>query len=283
MNLGLTEEQIESRRLGVGGSDAKRVMDGDWLALWREKTGRSKPEDLSGNLAVQMGTCTEPLNALWYERQTGRSVVWRNRLAVHPTIPFLRANMDGLTKTTKGDLAYVDFKHCGRLDDATVLRYTPQGVHCAQIAAAELKTPVDWWCLSVFIGNSKWELVEQPIDPFYAETYLAKAAEFWEYVVTDQEPPEQIAAVAAPKPAPKLRIIQLEDDFRSEWPNWAGEMLPLIDTFASTKPAADLHAITRDSIKALVPEDVGSVTRGLFKFNRDKAGAVRMSLVREKV
>jgi hypothetical protein len=52
MNLGLTAEQIEGRRLGIGGSDAKRVMDGDWLSLWREKTGRAKPE---GPMAIQPG------------------------------------------------------------------------------------------------------------------------------------------------------------------------------------------------------------------------------------
>ena len=43
----------------IGGSDMRRIMDGDWVSLWEEKTGRTQPEDLSNHLAVQLGTYTE--------------------------------------------------------------------------------------------------------------------------------------------------------------------------------------------------------------------------------
>ena len=39
---------------------------------WREKRGEVEPEDLSGNLIVQLGVVTEPLNRDWFERNTGR-------------------------------------------------------------------------------------------------------------------------------------------------------------------------------------------------------------------
>jgi hypothetical protein len=38
------------------------------LRLWREKRGEAESEDLSGNLIVQLGTATEELNRVWYER-----------------------------------------------------------------------------------------------------------------------------------------------------------------------------------------------------------------------
>ena len=42
-------------RLGfIGGSDARRIMEGDWHT-WLEKTGQQQPADLSDNLAVQLG------------------------------------------------------------------------------------------------------------------------------------------------------------------------------------------------------------------------------------
>jgi predicted phage-related endonuclease len=44
------------------------------VRLWREKRGEVEPEDLSGNLIVQLGTATEDLNRQWYERNTGHSV-----------------------------------------------------------------------------------------------------------------------------------------------------------------------------------------------------------------
>ena len=65
------------RRSFIGGSDARIIMGDDEAALvrlWREKRGEAGPEDLSGNLIVQLGTATEELNRIWYERNTGRRV-----------------------------------------------------------------------------------------------------------------------------------------------------------------------------------------------------------------
>ena len=111
--LGLTPERVAQRRQGIGGSDAKRVMDGDWPALWREKTGRAEPEDLSDVLAVQMGSFTEELNAFWYTKQTGREVIRRGERVVGLPDRFMVANLDGMTTTAGGRVAYWDAKHVG--------------------------------------------------------------------------------------------------------------------------------------------------------------------------
>src|ERR1700753_3662796 len=116
MKLGLSPEQIADRRFGIGGSDAGRIMRGEWNRLWKEKLGLVAPEDLSGNLAVQMGSFTEPLNAYWFEKVTGRQVERRGEAVVCPVNPFMRANLDGVTTTAKGAAAYIDFKHVGRAD-----------------------------------------------------------------------------------------------------------------------------------------------------------------------
>src|SRR5271169_667687 len=66
-----------SRQCFIGGSDARIIMGADEAALirlWREKRGELEPEDLSGNLIVQLGAATEPLNRAWYQRNTGRTV-----------------------------------------------------------------------------------------------------------------------------------------------------------------------------------------------------------------
>jgi predicted phage-related endonuclease len=55
------------RRSFIGGSDARIIMGNDEAALirlWREKRGEADPEDLSGNLIVQLGTATEELSSL---------------------------------------------------------------------------------------------------------------------------------------------------------------------------------------------------------------------------
>ena len=40
------------------------------IRLWQEKRGEVGPEDLSGELIVQLGLATEDLNRQWYERIT---------------------------------------------------------------------------------------------------------------------------------------------------------------------------------------------------------------------
>jgi predicted phage-related endonuclease len=62
-----------SRQSFIGGSDARIVLghdEGALLRLWREKRGEVEPEDLSGNLIVQLGRATEKLNRLWYQTST---------------------------------------------------------------------------------------------------------------------------------------------------------------------------------------------------------------------
>jgi predicted phage-related endonuclease len=66
-----------SRRFFIGGSDALIVMgndEKDLLRLWQEKRGEIEPEDLSGELLVQLGTVTEQLNRRWYEKNTGHVI-----------------------------------------------------------------------------------------------------------------------------------------------------------------------------------------------------------------
>jgi predicted phage-related endonuclease len=48
-----------NRRAFIGGSDARIIMGSDeatLVRLWREKRGEAEPEDLSGNLIVQLGS-----------------------------------------------------------------------------------------------------------------------------------------------------------------------------------------------------------------------------------
>ena len=63
------------KRYFIGGSDAWIIMGEDEAALirlWQEKRGEIEPDDLSGNLIVQLGLATEDLNRRWYEANTGQ-------------------------------------------------------------------------------------------------------------------------------------------------------------------------------------------------------------------
>src|SRR5262245_3370188 len=95
---------FHNRRCFVGGSDAPIIMGSDesaLLRLWREKRGETEPEDLSGNLIVQLGSATEELNRTWYERNTGRRISDVQRHVKHSAIPWMAATLDGIVEGTE--------------------------------------------------------------------------------------------------------------------------------------------------------------------------------------
>ncbi len=66
------------------------------LRLWREKRGEAEPEDLSGNLLVQLGHATEELNRSWYERNTTNNLIRVQQRARHPALQWMGATLDGV-------------------------------------------------------------------------------------------------------------------------------------------------------------------------------------------
>src|SRR6266851_1994854 len=85
----------------IGGSDARIILGTDQTALlrlWREKRGEIEPENLSGNLIVQLGVVTEDLNRHWFERNTGQVLKDIQRRIRHPVIRWMAATLDGIVE-----------------------------------------------------------------------------------------------------------------------------------------------------------------------------------------
>ena len=92
-----------NRRAFIGGSDARVIMGSDeaaLLRLWREKRGEVDPEDLSGNLIVQLGLATEELNRRWYEANSGQVITDVQQQVRHPTVRWMGATLDGRVEAT---------------------------------------------------------------------------------------------------------------------------------------------------------------------------------------
>jgi predicted phage-related endonuclease len=103
MKSGISTIADGGRRNFVGGSDARVIMGTDeaaLLRLWREKRGEAEPEDLSGNLIVQLGVVTEDLNRQWFERNTGGVIKDVQKRVRHPVIRWMGATLDGMVETT---------------------------------------------------------------------------------------------------------------------------------------------------------------------------------------
>ena len=100
----------------VGGSDVRIILGSDeaaLLRLWQEKRGEIEPEDLSGNLVVQLGLATEDLNRRWYQVNSGQVLTDVERHIRHPVLRWMAATLDGRVEAT-GAVFEAKFMQIGR-------------------------------------------------------------------------------------------------------------------------------------------------------------------------
>jgi len=120
------------RRCFIGGSDARIIIGNDEAALvrlWREKRGEAEPEDLSGNLIVQLGLATEDLNRRWYETNTGQVLTDIQRQVWHPALKWMAATLDGRVETTGAVFEAKFMLPWSFLEEAAAEKYMPQLQH----------------------------------------------------------------------------------------------------------------------------------------------------------
>jgi predicted phage-related endonuclease len=153
MKSDLWTKPYKSRRSFIGGSDARIIMGSDEAALvrlWREKRGEAEPEDLSGNLIVQLGAATEELNRSWYERNTGRRVRDVQRQVRHSAISWMMATLDGVVEGTETVFESKFMLPWSFSEEAAAEKYMPQLQH--NMWVTHLRTSV----LSIITGGGKW-------------------------------------------------------------------------------------------------------------------------------
>ena len=251
----LTPEQLAERRKGIGGSDAAKIVSGDWYALWLDKTGRAEPEDLSGNFAVQLGIVTEKLNLDWYERTEGTLVIRRGEVLISAAYPFMRCTLDGWDKMRGMIIQAKHVNGFSKIEDV-VSRYTPQVTHEMIVGQA-------MGLLSVIIGTNEPVKVPIPMDEFFAAKYIDQCRAFWQHVI-DDTPPAQGAPIEVPKVPPKL-LRKVEMAGNNEWALYAGNWL-------EHAGAAKKFKAAETGLKALVEDDVGEASGYGVMVARDGRG-----------
>src|SRR5207247_1059427 len=143
----------KNRRSFIGGSDARIIMgsdEGALLRLWQEKRGEVGPEDLSGNLVVQLGAATEELNRSWYERNTGRRVIDVQRRVRHSAIPWMVATLDGIVEGAGAVFEAKFMLPWSFSEEAAGEKYMAQLQHNMWVIHSRLAV------LSIITGGRKW-------------------------------------------------------------------------------------------------------------------------------
>ena len=245
-------------RLGIGGSDAAKIVSGDWYDLFMDKTGRSEPDDLSGVWPVQLGIVTEELNLDWYARKFGAVAGRRGEVVVHPHQPFMRCTLDGWDDKAGHVIQAKHVNAFSKIADVRE-RYTPQVMH--EMAVTNAKAGV----LSVIIGAAEpvYELIDR--DEFWEIDYLEKCREFWRYVEEDRAPEQGAPMEIAPVAPALMRVVDM-----SESNSWAANAA----TWLRFKGEAKAWETSVKEIKLLVEADVREARGHGIICTRSKAGAL---------
>jgi predicted phage-related endonuclease len=249
------------RRCFIGGPDARIIMGTDehsLLRLWREKRGEAEPEDLSGNLVVQLGIVTEGLNRLWYQRNTGQVVTAVQRRVQHPVIRFLGATLDGMVEVT-GAVFEAKFMLPWSFSEEAAAEK-----HMAQVQHNMWLTNATSAALSIITGGGKWVELTIPADSLYQHLLLTAEKKFWRCVETG-EPPRLFLAEP---PRVRIEAVHIVDMSSSNsWAEFAG-------VFRRTRPAFLEHEKAKAELKHLIPEDAKEAIGHGIRARRSRSGAV---------
>jgi YqaJ-like recombinase protein len=251
-----------TRRSFIGGSDARVIMGNDEAALirlWQEKRGEVGPEDLSGNLIVQLGSATEDLNRIWYERNTGRRVIDVQRRIKHSAIGWMAATLDGIVEGTSEVFEAKFMLPWSFCEEAAAEKYMAQLQH--NMWVTHLRSAV----LSIITGGGKW--VE--MDPLYLSVLVQAEKKFWRCVQSGEVP----HLINAEPPRPRIEAIRIVDMSSSN--SWA-EFAAL---FRTTRAAFLDHERAKSELKALMPEDAREAIGHGVRGKRSKSGAVSFDVI----
>jgi predicted phage-related endonuclease len=254
------------RRYFIGGSDARIIMGGDeaaLLRLWREKRGEVEPEDLSGNLIVQLGLATEDLNRRWYEANTGQAITDVQKRVRHPAVPWMAATLDGRIQGSDAVFEAKFMLPWSFSEEAAAEKYMPQLQHNMCVVAAKTAA------LSIITGGGKWVEINAHTDPLYQHLIITAERKFWRCVENGEQP--QLFGVEPPKP--RLEAVRVVDMSGSNsWAEFAG-------LFRNTRQAFLDHERSKAELKALMPEDAKEAIGHGIRAKRSKSGAVSLDVL----
>ena len=300
-----------------GGSDVNRMMNGDALGVFEEKTGQTEPKNLANVLPVQMGIHTEVLNAKWYrehanlaenvhlvtnDERTAEDRIdttygslteffpkerltenRRNQIGVrHPDIHYIVGHFDGVvTKWSKKEgrkiISIWEAKHTGEITNWN----PPETIvkrNLWQCLLYMTIAEVPTCELSVFYGNRKWQVHNIALKDYKDETILMM------YRVSQMHQ----AVLNGSAPAEwnvDERVPVLLANERKQYTladikstNWYDEWKETERNYVYTLQSEERHKGYKDKLKGLVPDDAYEIHGELLVIKVNRRGAKSIEL-----
>ena len=233
------------------------------LRLWQEKRGEAEPEDLSGNLVVQLGIATERLNREWFQTATGQQVIDIQKHIRHPGLHWMGATLDGRVEASGAVFESKFMLPWSFSEEAAAQKYAAQLQHNMFVVAA--RTAV----LSIITGGGRWVEIKTHADPLYQHLVVTAERKFWRCVETGEPP----ALFGVDPPKPRIEAVRIVDMTSSNaWAEFAA-------IFVRTREAHQEHERAKSELKGLVPEDAQQAIGHGIRAKRSKSGAISFDLL----
>lgn len=190
----LSEQQLEDRRKGIGGSDASAVLGLNPfktpLDLYYDKLGERK-DIITNEDAVHFGNVLEDIVAEEYTRRTGDKVHRVNQPQIHPDHDFMRANLDRRVIGKKKVM------ECKTANQYTAQNWGPSGTDEVPehylLQTTHYMGVMEWdkADLAVLIGGQDFRIYNFDLDKELLEMVIEAEKEFWQRI-QDRNPPAAI-------------------------------------------------------------------------------------------
>jgi hypothetical protein len=267
----MLSDEIKKLREGrITASMAPTIMEGKedrLMELYLRLTGQA-PE-LEQTWPMKLGSFLETFIIDHHETKTGLPLTERGTFVPHPTRDLVSSTLDCYRAT---DDTVIDAKVCNNHQpiDEIIKYYTGQVVVQQRCRGARNG--------ALLIMHGLAEPKEYPIEwnPEYEAELWSRIEQFQRNLET-WTPPSAMPAVVPPD---QWRTIDLHEEYRSDWPNWGGDMVGMLQLWLEHQKSAAIFAAATKEAKQLLPDDVGRVEADGVLMLRNKAGAVTIKEAR---
>jgi predicted phage-related endonuclease len=237
------------------------------LRLWREKRGETEPDDLSGNLVVQLGSVTEDLNRRWYEFNTGLMVRDIQKHVKHPILRWMAATLDGVVEGTGAVFEAKFMLPWAFSEEAAAAKHMAQLQHNMWVIQSRSAA------LSIITGGGKWVELTIHADPLYQHLLLTAERKFWRCVESGETP--HLFGVEAPRPRIEaVRVVDMSES--NSWAEFAG-------VYCRTRSVVVEHEAAKSELKKLMPEDAKEAVGHGVRAKRSKSGSISFQSLEQEI
>lgn len=253
------EEWLETRKQGIGGSDASKILNvNPWatpLDLYIDKTSPVISEKSENWFRLDYGNLIEPLIRKWYASESGYKVYNDTKMYSHPDYPWMIADCDFIAETPEGEIIGGEIKSTSprNIEDDWAPGILGMGGKLpyhyeVQVRHYMAVRDIDRFIVLCIYGNCESQIIPVQVyrDMEWEACLIEAEAQFWNEHVVPRIPP---AGGITPASLETVRAEVFADGKKEEELVLSDDAKDILSHFLSLKETEKTEKAKLDSIK----------------------------------